>query len=776
MGSFLNVVYISGAAGKLSILGAYGHKGFSCLFILFVIFSGLSQRCLMAAEFIGERQCRKCHQQQSEDWSGSHHDLAMQAVNSDTVLGDFDNARFYYNGIETLFYQKQGEYYVNTDGPDGELEDYKIKYVFGVEPLQQYLIELDNGRIQALSIAWDNRDQSAGGQRWFHLYADEAVTYTDPLHWTADSQNWNNMCAACHSTNLKKNFSPEQQQFTTTYSQINVSCEACHGPGSAHVQWINQENRPAIENNGLMGDLDNTGQWLFTEGQPIAKRTKPVVSRTEVETCAPCHSRRSELWPDYEHGKVLLDTHLPSLLTSGLYYPDGQINDEVYVYGSFLQSKMYKQGVTCSNCHDPHSLQLKAQGNALCSQCHLADVYDSSDHHFHETGTAGAQCVSCHMTEKKFMVIDDRADHSFRVPRPDLSLKIGSPNACTGCHDDQGDEWAQASVERWFGKKADNAGPPHYGEVFFAAENGSVNAEKWLNYLAQDYRENPIVRATAVSQITSNLSPVTYPGLLRALRDDDPLIKVAALSGLESLPPAEMREFAKNLLSDDLRIIRMETARVLAGSRYLLDAQTKPLLDRAVDEYKSSLMANADRAESYANLGNLYLRQDNFEKAEAAYLKSININPHFIPAYINLADLYRRANDDEKGQRIINQGLQQHPDQAMLHHAMGLIKVRQNDINDALVSLKQAVELDPENTRYKYVYAVGLYSNGKPDQALQLLDKAHLDRPSDRQILSSLVSINSELGNQEIARVYAQKLFELSPWDTNIKNFLQQSQ
>ena len=772
----MNIRDFTGAAAKEPVVSPCKHTGFNFLLILLVVYWGLSQRCLMAAEFVGEQQCRQCHQQQSEDWSGSHHDLAMQIVNSDTVLGDFEDARFIHNGIETLFYQKNGDFFVKTDGPDGELEDYKIKYVFGVEPLQQYLIELEKGRIQALSIAWDNRDQSAGGQRWFHLYADQAVTYTDPLHWTSPSQNWNYMCAACHSTNLKKNFSLEQQQFTTTYSEINVSCEACHGPGSGHVEWANQENRPAIENNGLLVNLKNTGQWLFTKGQPVAKRTEPASSRSEVETCARCHSRRSELWPDYEHGKALLDTHLPSLLEPHLYYPDGQIDDEVYVYGSFLQSKMYKQGVTCSNCHDPHSLQLKAKGNALCSQCHLDDVYDSSDHHFHEMNTTGAQCVSCHMTEKKFMVIDDRADHSFRVPRPDLSLKIGSPNACTLCHVDQSDEWAQAAVEKRHGEKSGSADPPHYGEVFHAAENGHVDTEKWLNYLAQDFRETPIVRATAVSQITSNLSPVTYPGLLRALRDDDPLIKVAAMSALESLPPAEMREFAKKFLGDDLRVIRIEAARALAGSRYLLDDETKVLFDRALDEYETSLMANADRAESHANLGNLYLRMDNMEKAEAAYLKSIQINPHFIPAYINLVDLYRGADDEEKGERIIDQGLERHPQVAMLHHARGLLKVRQKAMNEALVSLKQAAELDPANTRYKYVYAIGLYSNGEPDQALRILDNAHQQRPSDRQILSSLVSINSELGKQEIARVYAQQLFELSPWDTNIQKFLEQTQ
>ena len=736
---------------------------------------GLPQSNMIAAEFVGEKKCRECHQQQSETWTGSHHDLAMQPVSSKTVLGDFDNARFEHNGLETLFYQKQDDYYIKTDGPDGEINEYRIKYVFGVEPLQQYLIELDGGRIQAFSIVWDSRDKSVGGQRWFHIYPDESVTYNDELHWTAPSQNWNNMCASCHSTNLKKNFDLQKKRYDTSYSEVNVSCEACHGPGSDHLNWAKKSDQTDTDNYGLLVNLNNSGHWNFEKDQPIAKLTESADSGSQVESCARCHSRRSELWPDYEHGKVLLDTHLPSLLDSGLYYPDGQINDEVYVYGSFLQSKMYRQGVTCSNCHDPHSLKLKAKGNALCSQCHSAKVYDVKEHHFHKMSTTGAECVSCHMMEKKFMVIDDRADHSFRAPRPDLSIKTGSPNACTGCHDDQSDEWAQAKLEKWYGKKINVEDSPHYGEVFYAAENGAIDAEKWLNYLAQDGRETPIVRATAVSQILANLSPITTPALLRALRDDDPLIKLAAVPALERLPPAEMREYADKFLDDELRIIRMEAARVLAGSRYLLQESTKILLDSALEEYKASLLANADRAESHVNLGNLYLRKDDFQNAEQAYLQSIQINPHFIPAYINLADLYRTTDNDAKGLQIINHGLDQHPRSDMLHHAKGLLYVRQKNISKALLSLEQAVELEPENIRYKYVYAIALYSNSNPDQALLILEKAHQDSPSDRQILNSLISIYSELGNVELARVYAQKLYKLSPWDTSIKQFLEQT-
>ena len=725
---------------------------------------------------MGEKACRECHQQASEAWSGSHHDLAMQPVNPTTVLGDFKNVSFKYNNLETLFYQNEDNYYVKTDGPDGERSDYKISYVFGVYPLQQYLIELDHGRIQAFNIAWDNRDLSIGGQRWFHLYPNDRVTHSDPLHWTAPSHNWNNMCASCHSTNLKKNFDPQLQQFNTSYSQIDVSCEACHGPGSEHILWANQKSEPEIENSGLMVNLENSTKWLFKDQQSVAYLANPTNDGSEIKICARCHSRRSELGSHHKHGDALFNSHLPSLLETHLYFPDGQVKGEVYVYGSFLQSKMYKRGVTCSNCHDPHSLKLKAQGNALCSQCHAPHIFDNSDHHFHEMNTQASQCVSCHMTQKKFMVIDERADHSFRIPRPDLTVKTGSPNACTLCHDDQNPQWALRNLEKWYEKNSSHSNPLHYGVVFHAADKGAVNAEKWLNDLAQDSGESAIVRATAISRIASSLNPILQPTLLRALRDEDPLIKVASIAALEHLPVTELRKIANQNLSDELRIIRMETARTLVGRQFLLDEKTRLLFESALKEYEVSLIDNSDRAESHVELGDLYLRIDHVQKAEQAYLKAIQVNPHYIPAYINLADLYRSTNNEIMGEKIINQGLGRFPQEATLHHAKGLLKVRQNFIYSALNSLKQAVNLDPGNIRYKYVYALGLYSIGKVELALSVLESAYLDRPSNQQVLSSLIQIYSELGNEKNARFYVQKLFELSPENTNLRTFLKLQQ
>ena len=272
----------------------------------------------------------------------------MQEATDKTVLGNFANASFQHHGITSRFFKTDAKFFVHTEGPDGKLADFEIKYTFGVEPLQQYLIEFPGGRLQSLTIAWDTEKK-----RWFHLYPNEKISSDDPLHWTGLYQNVNSMCAECHTTNFKKGYDSKTEAYNTTWSEINVSCQACHGPGEAHVEWAkNLEDRAAPEyaDKGLLVNFKGSG------------------SRYQVEACARCHSRRHLIYDKFKHGSPLMDHIVPALLREGLYHADGQILDEVYVYGSFLQSKMYQAGVRCSDCHNSHTLKLKAVGNAICVQ------------------------------------------------------------------------------------------------------------------------------------------------------------------------------------------------------------------------------------------------------------------------------------------------------------------------------------------------------------------------------------------------------------------------
>jgi predicted CXXCH cytochrome family protein len=371
--------------------------------------------------FVGAQGCAGCHTAEFDAWKASHHALAMQPVAAATVLGDFAGAQLEVFGVTTTFFRDGEKFMVRTDGPDGALREYPIAYTFGVNPLQQYLIAFSGGRYQALGIAWDSRSKEQGGQRWFHLYPGQKLEPGDRLHWTGRDQTWNYQCADCHSTNLQKNYNLAANTYATTWTDVDVSCEACHGPGSRHVAWANTRagggsDDPRMGRTNWLKDADN-GRWEMHTETGIARRTEKLASN-EIETCSACHSRRKVIAKNPVPGEPYLDAYLPALLEPGLYHADGQIDGEVYEYGSFLQSRMHAAGVTCSNCHHPHSAKLRAEGNALCAQCHLPARFEAREHHHHEPGGAGAQCVNCHMPTKNYMVVDARRDHSIRVPRP----------------------------------------------------------------------------------------------------------------------------------------------------------------------------------------------------------------------------------------------------------------------------------------------------------------------------------------------------------------------
>jgi predicted CXXCH cytochrome family protein len=472
------------------------------------------------ANYVGGQVCSRCHAAEAERWKTSHHALAMQKATEATVFGDFAHGQIEHFGVTSTFFRDGDRFMVRSDGSDGALHEYPIDYTFGVYPLQQYLIAFRAGRYQALGIAWDGRPKEAGGQRWFHLYPDPKLPAGDRLHWTGRDQTWNYQCADCHSTNLRKNYNLSTDTHATTWTDVDVSCEACHGPGSRHVAWTNsaETKTKGVDSSGTM-DLANWlkpadhGHWVMNTETGIVRRTEKLVS-AEIDTCAACHSRRKVIAKEPVPGAPYLDGYLPTLLQPGLYYADGQIDGEVYEYGSFLQSRMYHSGVTCSDCHDPHSATLRADDNALCAQCHMPAKFDTAEHHHHRPASAGAQCVTCHMPTKTYMVVDVRRDHSIRVPRPDLSVSLSTPNACTQCHAGRTPEWAAQAVAGWFPHGRQTA--PHYGTALHAGRVGTADAEQQLDQLILDKAQPEIARASALPLLPRFETSASEPALRAA--------------------------------------------------------------------------------------------------------------------------------------------------------------------------------------------------------------------------------------------------------------------
>jgi len=731
-----------------------------------------------AARFVGRAACAACHEKEVALWKGSHHDLAMQQADATTVLGDFANATFRAQGVVSTFYRSGVEFFVRTDGPDGRLHDYKVAYTFGVRPLQQYLVAFPGGRYQALSLCWDSRPVKAGGQRWFRLYPDERITHDDAFHWTGPYQNWNFMCAECHSTNVRKGYDPATDRYETTWSEVDVSCEACHGPGSAHVAWaeaVAAGRAKAHEDDprdGLVASLRDPAPatWKLDAKRGMARRSAPRTSHVEVETCARCHARRSVVTDDYAFGRPLMDTHRPVLLDEASYYADGQIKDEVFEYGSFLQSRMYRAGVTCSDCHDPHSLRVQTPVDSTCARCHLRARFDTPAHHFHAPSSRGASCIGCHMPSRTYMVVDPRHDHSFRVPRPDLSVTMGTPNACSGCHRDRPERWAALAAARWWPALS---GRPHYAQALHAGREVLPGAASLLASVVEDGSQPGIVRATAASLLRGYPGPGPIGTLERSLRDDDPMLRSAAISAISAMEPRVRFGMVHTLLRDPVRVVRIDAARALATTpRATMTSDQDADLAAGLAEYRDEQATNGDRAEAYLNLGRLDAEMGRIGDAEGAFTKALSLNRWLPSAYLDKAELERRKGRDDEGERVLRKGLTVAPKDPELHHALGLLLVRQKRLAEAVASLQRAAALDKARPRYAYAYGVALQSTGQVDRALAVLKKAHERHAGDAEVLIALTTISRDKGSFREAAAYARELVEVAPEDQGARRLL----
>jgi len=740
---------------------------FTLAFINFISFSSYaSADKVPTKDFIGAKACASCHQQQFNDWQNSHHDKAMQAVNDETVLGDFNQATFSFHNTTAEFYKKGKQYFVKTQNAQGKLTEYEILYTFGFTPLQQYLVKFPQGKLQALSIAWDSRPKAVGGQRWYHLQAEQGdIAFDDILHWTGAYFNWNSRCAECHSTGFEKKYNVDTLSYKSTWTEINVACESCHGAGKKHQTWA-KNGADQKQSDGLI-NLAVKGLWQIVPDRDTAKLTSSDLSNTkqhdkslQLDTCAHCHSRRSTLTENYL-GKEFDQSHQIQLLDENIYHSDGQIQDEDYVYGSFIQSKMFHEGVVCSNCHEPHSLKLRAPDNAVCIQCHKAQVFDTPKHHNHVANNAGSQCVNCHMPTTTYMGVDDRRDHSLRIPRPDLSKKLGVPNACNSCHSEKSIDWASKSVEKWFPKSTKRN--THFSQAIYAGRKQWSTGNKLLNALANDSSKAAIVRATAFSLLNQYPTQETLTSAINALQSTDSKIQRSALNIVAMLPIEQAYPYLAPLLDKNApftnKAVRMEIAQLLASvPLQQLPKEQAQQLQQAQQDYINSQLVNNDTPNSHQNLALFYAKQGDLTKAEQRYKTALKVDPSFVPAMVNLADLYRQTQRDVQATDLLLTAVKVMPENAMAQFSLGLQQVRQKNMAVAVKHLRIAANLSPNLAYYHYVYAVALDTTGDTLKAIQVLENALLINPNDQQLISSLISYYQKIGNTDKVQHYMKKI------------------
>jgi len=746
--------------------------------------------------FVGAATCIECHKKEYDLWKGSHHDLAMDVATDNSVLGDFNNYEFRHRGEVHRFFRKGEKFFVNTEGATGSFEDFEVAYTFGYTPLQQYLVPFGGGRLQCLPIAWDTEQG-----KWFHLgdtvYTDEEVGPGNWLHWTQQAQTWNGMCADCHSTDLKKNYNPVTKTYNTTWSEIDVSCEACHGPSSEHLVWatLPEGSRPVDINTGLI------------------VRTRDLTNEELINVCARCHSRRAMLGDYTDDNSDLLNYMIPMLTAQPLYHVDGQILDEVYEYGSFTQSRMFEQEVMCSDCHDSHSAKTIEPDNRLCLQCHRPDIYDTPKHHFHKMDPAvaggqimnqanvysgnvaggqpagmgtqtyresavtgplinrgepkyvegtGAQCVNCHMIGRYYMGNDYRRDHSFRIPRPDLTAKTGAPNACNDCHKDKSTAWSQSYILKWYGERA----RPHYGETFAAAEKGDRSVISDLILYSENELFPLMVRATAVRFLGRFNTTESNRAVERALTDPASLVRHTAVMSYNPEDIASYEKLMMPLLNDPVKGIRAEAAIRLSEVREdQLSPAARKARRAALDEYREINLYNADFPGGLFNLGIMYANAGDFPKAEAAYREALGVDDQFYMAKVNLATVCAQQGRHTEAERLLRELLRDHPDLHELNSSLAMLLAEQGRYEESREFFLKAARLMPDQTRI--LYNLGLLENtlGNTARAEEYLLSALEREPGNYDYLYAIATFCLEHGMKDKALKYARQLADRFPGD-----------
>ncbi|MCY1745384.1 tetratricopeptide repeat protein [Ensifer sp. SL37] len=708
--------------------------------------------------FVDEKACASCHGDQVAAFAKSNHVKAMAVADDSTVRGNFNNVQFDHDGVVTNFSRRDGRFFVRTEGPDGKQGEFEVKYTFAYEPLQQYLVDLGGGRLQALDVAWDTDKQE-----WFWLGEGTPAKPGSTYHWTGPFYRWNRTCIDCHSTDPQSNFQPETNHYQSTYVATSIGCQSCHGAGAKHVEWAEARSKDATTSIG--SDL----------GLP----------QVDANICFGCHSRRIKLGDGYAAGKHFLDYFSPALLRPDLYFPDGQIFDEVFEYGSFQQSKMARAGVTCLDCHRPHEAMLKADGNALCTQCHTetaperfakynpGGMFDTPAHTHHPVGSTGAQCANCHMPKRTYMKVDPRRDHSLTIPRPDLSNAYGTPNACTGCHQGKTNAWAEENMDKWYG--TDWRARPTIAHAFAAAAKTDPASIEALRKLVLDREQAGLVRGSAIVQM-SRIGGADIVADIKATAGDlDPLVRLGAAEAAGNLPPELRLDAGGRLLGDETRAVRVAAVMALGAipSLDLLGDQRKRF-EAAVEDLRAYVEANVDVAEAQSNYGTFLSGQRRTGEADKVFRQAIALDPTLVGPHINLAELYRATGQNDKSERAYAEAILISPDHADLRYGHALSLVREHAMAEAIRELNEAIRLDPGNAPYKTTLAIALDSLGRTEEALVLLGRAVGRGELDANLLGTAINYGLKLRRFSETLKYAEALARLQPDNPQIAELIRQ--
>ncbi|MFN7140054.1 MAG: ammonia-forming cytochrome c nitrite reductase subunit c552 [Limisphaerales bacterium] len=695
--------------------------------------------------YAGSESCRECHAEQFNDWKTSHHGLAERPVSLELDSKAFNPAREIVHGKQISSVQERARAFeLVTETKLNETNRVALTRVIGVDPLRQFLVPTEGGRLQTTELAYDPHREE-----WFNIFGDEDRRPGEWGHWTGRGMNWNSMCAACHNTGLQKNYDFTSDTYKTSMAEMSVSCEACHGPMKSHARW-QKTNRGSAK------------------PDPTLKRP----SRDQMlDTCAACHSRRGELTGKFMPGDSFHDHFQLSIPDdTDIFYPDGQVRDEDYEFTSFLSSKMHSAGVRCMDCHNPHTGKTRLPGNTLCMQCHSggrdAPIIDPVAHTFHKPGSPGSSCVDCHMPLTTYMQRHPRRDHGFTIPDPLLTKKHGIPNACNRCHEDQTADWALEKVEQWYGEKMERR-TRHRADLLAQARSGEATVTVPLLDLLRDEKA-PLWRASILSLLRQFLpEPAVMQEFLGRTSDPDPLVRSAAARGIapfaeQGFAPAETALIA--LLNDPARSVRIEAAWPLRRS---LDTNTPPGQD-----LMTYLAHNSDQPSGALQLGHFFLVRNELPKALSCFERAVTWDPLSAPLRHDYAVALNLTGRNRESIAQLREAIRLSPGDAEYQYKLALALNEARDLRGATVALEEAVRLDPEYGRAWYNLGLAYAARDRLPEALKALERAEMISTDSPEIPYARATVLARMGLNTEAKAAAREALSRNPNFAPATNFL----
>jgi tetratricopeptide (TPR) repeat protein len=678
--------------------------------------------------------CRSCHEEEYALWERSHHALAERDIDPRLDAAAFQFPFKIRHGTQVSWVtNNNGVFQIFTMGKDGKRHPFTPVRVLGVEPLRQFLVPADAGRMQVTELAYDPAQVD-----WFDVYGEEDRHAGEWGHWTGHGMTWNSMCASCHNTALQKNYEITADAYHTTMVEHGVGCESCHGPMADHNAW-----QAAHPKQG---------------GDPTIK--KP--GREELfALCGSCHSRRGDLTGDFRPGQKYAD-HFSLVIPdeTDLFYPDGQVHDEDFEFTAFSGSRMHAAGVRCSDCHEPHSAKVRIPGDNLCMVCHAAPAppapkIDPATHSHHKTGERGDHCVDCHMPQTVYMQRHARHDHGFTVPDPLMTRDFGIPNACNRCHTDRSADWSLQSVEEWYGDKMQRPTRARTQVLARARRGDAASVPDLIHLMKQE--TNGFWRAVSANFVKRWISdPQVVAALSAGLGDSNALARSMSIRALEPLSNEEpIHAGLTNALSDPVREVRLDAAWAL---RATLDTNSVP-----GRELLAHLDFNADQPSGALQAGVFHLDRGDVASALTWFKRAVQGDGNSAPLRQALAVALSDAGKSREAVTELETACKLAPQEAEYRYKFGLARNEVGDLEGAKTALAEAVKLDPALAPAWYNLGLAENASGKPEAALEALVRAESLDARSAQIPFARATILARLGRTDEARLAARRALEIQP-------------